>query len=91
MTQHQPYLIDQDDLVKPHVELVGQDGNAFAILARVMKAWRHAGRPDIAKEFQQRATSDDYNTLLAMAMEYVDEDAARSEEEDEWSPSADEE
>lgn len=77
------YLIDTPNLVKPLVPLVGEDGNAFSIIGRITKAWKRLGRPDIAKEFQERATSGDYNNLLTVAMQYVDEEAAWGEDEEE--------
>ena len=55
------------------VELVGQDGNAFAILGRVRQALRRAG---VSREeqdaFTAEATSGDYNDLLATCMRWVD-------------------
>ncbi len=56
-----------------HVRLVGEDGNAWAILGRVGAALKRAG---IAKEerdaFLKEATSGDYHHLLATAMRWVD-------------------
>jgi len=55
------------------VELVGSDGNAFAILGAVGKALRRAG---VSKEerdaFFAEATAGDYDHLLATAMRWVD-------------------
>lgn len=55
------------------VELIGQDGNAFAILGAVLKALRRAG---ISKEeqdlFYDEATSGDYDNLLRVATEWVE-------------------
>ena len=76
----QQFLINQDNLVKPGVKLVGEDGNAFAVIGRVSKAWNRMGRMDIAKEFLARATSGDYHDLLRTALEYVDEDYAWGED-----------
>jgi hypothetical protein len=57
------------------VRLVGEDGNAFAILGRVQRAMSRAG---ISKEdidaFRKEATSGDYNKLLRTVMETVDTD-----------------
>jgi len=50
------------------------DGNAFAVLGAVKKALKEAGQGDKVAEFMQRATAGDYNTLLSVAMEYVDFD-----------------
>jgi hypothetical protein len=50
------------------------DGNAFAIMGAVCKALRQAGQGDKVKEYTDKATSGDYNHLLAVSMEYVDFD-----------------
>lgn len=71
---------------KPKCKLVGEDGNAFAIIGRVSAALRRAGQGDKVKEFQKKATSGDYNNLLCVAMEYVDEEGDESEEDDEYCP-----
>ena len=55
-------------------KLVGEDGNAFAILGRVSKALKRAGLVDAADEFMTEATSGDYNHLLATVLEYVETD-----------------
>jgi len=54
------------------VKLVGEDGNAFAILARVMSAMRKAGlsKEEIDK-FHTEATSGDYDDLLYTCAKYV--------------------
>ncbi|HEF7114084.1 TPA: hypothetical protein SAY06_000190, partial [Campylobacter jejuni] len=48
-----------------YVKLVGEDGNAFSILARVSKALKKASvsKEEISK-FQKEAMSSDYNHLL---------------------------
>ena len=55
------------------VQLVGNDGNAFAILGSVSKALRENG---VSKEeidsFYSEATSGDYDALLQTCMEWVD-------------------
>lgn len=53
------------------VKLIGEDGNAFAILARVRKALIRGGRRDLVEQFTKEATSGDYNHLLCTVMEYV--------------------
>jgi hypothetical protein len=53
------------------VQLTGTDGNAFAILARVIRALRDAGYPDDAVAFHQEATSGDYDHLLRTCMAWV--------------------
>ena len=56
------------------VPLVGQDGNAFAIIGRVANAMRSAGvDADVIAHYQDDATSWDYNHLLATTLEYVND------------------
>ncbi len=56
-----------------HVKLVGEDGNAFAILGRVMKALRKAGVPKEERDkFNAEATSGDYDFLLMTVQKWVD-------------------
>jgi hypothetical protein len=51
------------------VEMVGEDGNAFAILGRVQRALRKANVPDAdVKAFMAEATSGDYDHLLQTVM-----------------------
>ena len=54
------------------VQLVGRDGNAFAILAAVSKALKQGGAsPEEVKEFFEEATQSDYNHLLQTACKWV--------------------
>jgi hypothetical protein len=62
-------------LTKPTVKLIGQDGNAFAILGRVKKALMQAGADkEYVDKYLKEATSVDYDHLLVVSMEYVDVD-----------------
>jgi len=54
------------------ITLVGEDGNAFAILGRVSKALRKAHGSEISKKFTEEATKGDYYHLLRTAMEWVE-------------------
>jgi len=63
------------------VQLVGEDGNAFAILGRVSRALKSHLREQgnspaevkaIADQFMSEATSGDYDHLLRTCMEWVD-------------------
>ncbi|NLS76758.1 MAG: hypothetical protein GXY76_05795 [Chloroflexi bacterium] len=55
------------------VKLVGEDGNAFAILGRVSKALRRGGIEKTEIDaFLQEAMSGDYDHLLWTVMEWVD-------------------
>jgi hypothetical protein len=59
----------------PHIQvtLVGEDGNAFAIIGKVRAAMLEAGlpRPEI-EDFTAQATSGDYDWLLGTVMEWVE-------------------
>ena len=55
------------------VQLVGQDGNAFAIRGAVTKALRQNGyTPDDIDEYKKEAMSGDYDNLLRVTMEWVE-------------------
>ena len=54
------------------VSLVGEDGNAFAILGRVQNALRDSGcEPEEVRLFVDEATAGDYDHLLATVMAWV--------------------
>ena len=57
-----------------YVPLVGEDGNAYAILGRVSKALKRAGvsKEEVA-EFHAEATSGDYDNLLRTVISWVSE------------------
>ena len=64
------------------VRLVGEDGNTFAILGRVMDALkRHGVDDDEVTAFHEEATADDYNHLLRTVMAWVDTDTLEDEDE----------
>lgn len=54
------------------VNLLGTDGNAFFVLAKVLKALKDAGytKTDIEK-YREEAMSGDYNNLLRVTQEWV--------------------
>ena len=55
------------------VKMVGEDGNAFAILGRVTKALRNARVPlEERKKFQADATKTDYTNVLQTVMRWVE-------------------
>jgi hypothetical protein len=61
------------DETKPEVELIGRDGNAFAILGACRKAARKAGwSPEKTAQVLAEMTAGDYNHLLATAGEHFD-------------------
>jgi hypothetical protein len=54
-----------------HIALAGQDGNAFAILGRCVRAMKRAKIPQSEiTSFTNEATSGDYNNLLQTVMRY---------------------
>lgn len=58
------------------VRLVGEDGNAFAIMGRVSKAMKAAGLPkDEINAYMNEAMSGDYDNLLRTTMQWVACDA----------------
>lgn len=55
-----------------HVRLTGEDGNAFFIIGRVSGALRRAKVSDSEiREFQEDATSGDYNHILQTVIKWV--------------------
>lgn len=54
-------------------DLVGVDGNAFAVMGYILKAMKEC---KMSKEeqlyYQTKATSGDYNNLLAVSIEMID-------------------
>lgn len=56
-----------------HVKLVGQNGNAFNILAICLQAMCRAGLSQEERDaFHKEATSGNYDHLLATCMEWFD-------------------
>lgn len=59
--------------VRPKMNLVGEDGNIFAILGRAARLLHRFGQEDRAKEMTQRVTaSSSYNDALFIVSEYVE-------------------
>jgi hypothetical protein len=54
------------------VQLSGNDGNAFNIMAQVNRALRDVATPDEIKQYQQEAMSGDYDNLLRVTSEWVE-------------------
>lgn len=58
---------------KPACELIGTDGNVFAIIGKVSKTLKRAGMTDKADEFTKKAfASGSYDKVLALCTEYVE-------------------
>ena len=66
--------MNTDPLTDAVVQLTGEDGNAFAILARVRRAISNSNHPELAEPFMQEATASDYDHLLQTCMRYVNVD-----------------
>jgi hypothetical protein len=55
-------------------KLTGEDGNAFAILGRVIGAMKRAKwNEEEIEEYRKQAKNGDYDHLLQVTLEYVDE------------------
>jgi len=66
------------------VKLIGEDGNAFAILGAVSKALRQANVPKSEIDaFFSEATAGDYNHLLRTVMKTVEVGGADPSDDDE--------
>ena len=63
--------------------LVGQDGNAYSLMGYTGRALRKEGLGDLVKEMQTKATSGDYDNLVAVCDEYV-QMANKKAEENGW-------
>lgn len=58
---------------KPKMQLIGQDGNIFAIMGRASRLLKNAGQSDKAKEMCDRVTaSQSYSEALSIVSEYVE-------------------
>jgi len=75
---------------KVEVQLVGLDGNVYAIIGRVREAMRKQLKDimsvydieHLQKEYTDRATSGDYSHALCVTLEYVDEPETEDEDDD---------
>ena len=58
---------------KPKLKLVGTDGNAFSIIAKLIDCLRHNGYSHKQlEEIRKEATSGDYNNVIATACKYCE-------------------
>jgi hypothetical protein len=77
--------MNQADIKHPdvHVRLVGEDGNAYAIMGRVQSALQDAGiSKQECAEYIKEATSGDYDNLLRVTMSWVNTDTDDEDEDD---------
>lgn len=64
----------KDEPRYPHIEvqLIGEDGNAFAIMGAVSKALRADGiDASLIKQYQEECMSGDYSNLLYVTMCWI--------------------
>jgi len=58
---------------RPTVQLTGEDGNAFFIIGRVLRALRQAGASKAyIEQFREEAMSGDYDHVLQTVMKYAE-------------------
>ena len=58
---------------KPKLKLVGTDGNAFAIIGKLIDCLRRNGyKQEQLEEIRKEATSGDYNNVIATACKYCE-------------------
>lgn len=64
---------------KPKMQLIGQDGNIFAIMGRASRLLKSSGQGDKAKGMRDRVTScDSYQKALSIVSEYVETELSPS-------------
>ena len=65
--------------LRPKMQLIGQDGNIFAIMGRASRLLKNAGQSDNAKEMCDRVTaSQSYSEALNIVSEYVETELSPS-------------
>lgn len=64
-------MSEKESLDKPNVKLIGEDGNAFNIIAIVTKALRKKGLGDQVEVFQEEVMSGDYTNVLNTVRKYA--------------------
>ena len=60
----------QEPITNLKLKLVGEDGNAFSIMARARQLLRRNGRADLIEQFTKECTSGSYDNLLATCARY---------------------
>ena len=61
-------------------DLVGVDGNAYAIMGYTARALKREGLRELVEPMHREATSADYNNLLRVCMGYLDKANNAAEE-----------
>lgn len=62
----------QEPITNLKLKLVGEEGNAFSIMARARQLLRRNGRADLIEQFTRECTSGNYDNLLATCARYFD-------------------
>ena len=63
----------EKNFLRPKMQLIGQDGNIFAIMGRASRLLKSSGQGDKAKEMRDRVMScDSYQKALNIVSEYVE-------------------
>lgn len=58
---------------KPKMQLLGHDGNIYAVMGHASRLLKENGQPEAAKEMYERVTSSgSYNDALMIVSEYVE-------------------
>ena len=69
----------EKNFLRPKMQLIGQDGNIFAIMGRASRLLKNAGQSDKAKEMCDRVTaSQSYSEALNIVSEYVETELSPS-------------
>ena len=69
----------EKNFLRPKMQLIGQDGNIFAIMGRASRLLKNAGQCDKAKEMCNRVTaSKSYAEALGIISEYVETELSPS-------------
>jgi len=60
------------DWINPDADLIGVDGNAFAVIGFVQRKLREAGNSnEVIDAYRNAAMSGDYDHLLLVSMDYA--------------------
>ena len=69
----------EKNFLRPKMQLIGQDGNIFAIMGRASRLLKNAGQSDKVKEMCDRVTaSQSYSEALNIVSEYVETELSPS-------------
>jgi hypothetical protein len=67
------YNVEAEKIIKPEVELIGEDGNVFLMMGQCSKALRRAGQSKEGIEMSQKVLqASDYDEALSIMMDYCD-------------------